>query len=66
MHIPIGLLIGIPVLGWPIAYLFVFYERNEDRHLRDGAWMDVFGALIGASISSCALLVLLATWLWRA
>jgi len=51
LHIPVGLLIGIPVLGWSLAYLFVFYERNEDRHIRDQAWIDTFGALIGTAVT---------------
>jgi len=50
LHIPAGLIIGIPVLGWAFAYIFKAYEENEDAHTRDQAWKDYFGALVGAVI----------------
>lgn len=38
-------------LPWIIAAcgvaVFLFYEKNEDRHTKDQAWKDVLGFLIG-------------------
>jgi hypothetical protein len=54
MHIPVGLIAGIPILGYPVMKLFIFYEANEDLHIKDEAWKDTYGALIGASITVLA------------
>lgn len=54
MHIPVGLVAGIPILGYPVMKLFIFYEANEDLHIKDEAWKDTFGAVIGASITVLA------------
>jgi len=61
LHIPVGLLIGVPLLGYPLLKLFLAYEENEDVHLQDEAWKDYFGAMIGVSITILILLGLL----WR-
>lgn len=63
LHVPIGFIIGISVLGhWAIGIilvaLFIFYERNEDVWEKDKAWKDVFGALAGCVISALTLLAL--------
>ena len=50
LHMPAGLVIGIPVIGWAFAYIFKAYEENEDLHTKDQAWKDYFGALVGAAI----------------
>jgi len=50
IHIPIGLLIGIPIIGKPVKDLFIEYENNEDLHTKDQAWKDYYGASVGASI----------------
>ena len=47
LHIPIGIIMSIPVFGWGLVYLFVRYEENEDKHVKDEAWKDYFGALAG-------------------
>ena len=47
LHIPVGVVMSIPVLGWGLIALFIFYEKNEDRGVRDEAWKDVFGAMAG-------------------
>ena len=63
MHIPVGLVAGIPVLGYPVLKLFIFYEDNEDLHIKDEAWKDTFGAIIGATITVLAA-VGVAIWLF--
>lgn len=62
LHIPVGFVMGL--LDWTngLARLFIFYERNEDRHTGDQAWKDTFGAIIGWVIGRLALVVFLA-WL---
>lgn len=51
LHIPIGLLMGIPVIGYQLMKLFFFYEKNEDKWTSDEAWKDTAGALFGMSIT---------------
>lgn len=55
MHIPVGLVAGIPILGYPVLKLFIFYEDNEDLHIKDEAWKDTFGAMVGATMTILAL-----------
>lgn len=62
LHIPIGMVMSIPVLGWGLLYLFKFYEHNEDAHTQDQAWKDVFGAMVGyvvGMVAQVALYILL-------
>ena len=77
MHIPIGFVIGLfaplPGLCLATAYLFKFYERNEDAHHEDEAWKDTFGALVGIVIAGLCwsgviiwLVILLARYLMAA
>uniref|UniRef100_A0A6M3IVE7 Uncharacterized protein n=1 Tax=viral metagenome TaxID=1070528 RepID=A0A6M3IVE7_9ZZZZ len=47
LHIPIGLIMSVPIFGWGLLYLFKFYEKIEDVHTKDEAWKDVYGAMIG-------------------
>jgi len=47
LHIPIGIILSIPVFSWGLIYLFKFYERNEDAHCEDEAWKDTYGAIVG-------------------
>ena len=47
IHIPIGIVCSIPVWGWALTYLFWKYQKNEDGYYHDGAWKDLFGALVG-------------------
>ncbi len=62
MHIPIGLLTGIPFIGRPLQRTFHLYEKNEDRHTKDQAWVDLAGELIGNIIIELTIIGLL-TWL---
>ena len=62
LHIPVGMLIGIPIIGIPMLQLFIRYEENEDKHVKDEAWKDYAGAMIGTAITSVIILVLI---LWR-
>lgn len=62
IHIPIGILLGIPILGIPLLILFVRYEENEDKHVKDEAWKDYAGAMGGAIIS---LVVIVGIIIWR-
>ena len=59
LHIPIGLLIGIPLLGKPLEKLFTKYEENEDAHTQDEAWKDYFGAIVGVVITELICIALL-------
>jgi len=63
IHIPVGLLIGFSYFAhwaFPIVlgYLFWQYEENEDRHLNDGAWKDIKGAIWGLGILSVTVAIL--------
>ena len=55
LHIPIGIIIGllsvIPFVGYTLMRLFVRYEENEDKHIKDQAWKDYFGAIVGFVIA---------------
>ena len=65
IHIPIGLLIGVPLFGIPILVLFVRYEQNEDLHTKDQAWKDYAGAIVGSVITTIGALVWLGLYLLR-
>lgn len=52
MHIPIGFILSIPLLGWFCWFVFYAYEESEDKHCVDEAWKDYNGAMIGASIGA--------------
>lgn len=52
MHIPIGIIMGIPLVGYQLMRLFFFYEKNEDRWTSDQAWKDTAGALVGMSVTA--------------
>ncbi len=55
LHIPIGILNAVISLSFvPIASILLFvgfmiYEISEDWRIKDGAYLDVFGWLIGYS-----------------
>ena len=62
-HIPVGLLMGIPVIGYQLMRLFFFYEKNEDKWTSDQAWKDTAGALFGMSVT---VIVLIGLAIWAA
>ena len=53
LHLPIGLLYAIADIPGAIGLtaLFALYEINEDRHVKDSAYIDVQGALAGVIIA---------------
>jgi len=61
IHIPIGIIMSIPIFSWGLVYLFRFYERNEDAHTEDQAWKDVFGAMVGYVIG----IIIQGILIWR-
>ena len=61
LHIPIGLLMGVPVLGYQLMQLFFFYEKNEDKWTSDQAWKDTAGALFGMAVT---VIVLIGLVIW--
>ena len=65
LHIPIGLIIGIPILGANLKDLFIQYELDECAHSKDEAWKDLFGALIGASITTLIAVLLIIWMIWK-
>tara|TARA_Y100000310_G_C20580096_1_gene762530 strand:+ start:543 stop:794 length:252 start_codon:yes stop_codon:yes gene_type:complete len=62
LHIPIGILTAIPVLGWGLTALFIVYQRSEDEWTRDRRWKDYYGAVAGNVIG---VLAILGYVLWR-
>ena len=62
-HIPIGFLIGLTFpLSYPLLKLFIRYEENEDKHIKDEAWKDYFGAMVGVA---CGIIMLIGVVLWK-
>lgn len=64
MHIPIGMLLGIPILGWGLIWLFREYENSEDKWVHDEAWKDYYGAIVGCCLTIIGIIVALSiVWL---
>lgn len=66
LHVPVGIAIGLlgilqPIYALCLTLLFIVYELNEDRHIKDQAWKDVIGAMVGL----CLFLVLLLPLIFR-
>ncbi len=63
IHIPVGLFnvfllyVGI-VYGVLFFTGFYVYELNEDWHLKDNAWLDIYGWLLGFGMGCTALFIL--------
>ena len=63
LHIPVGVGIAwlaafLPFAALGAVWMFRDYELNEDRHLRDGAYLDIMGALFGLFVGGVLLLYL--------
>lgn len=63
IHIPVGLFnafclyVGI-VYGVLFFAGFFTYELNEDWHLKDNAWLDIYGWIVGFGIGVAILFIL--------
>ena len=57
IHILPGMLMGIPVLGWGLIALSVYYQKNEYKHHTDQAWKYVYGYMIGYAITTIGLII---------
>jgi uncharacterized membrane protein YukC len=60
VHVPVGIICSIPVIGWGLLYLFAHYELNEDLHTTDQAWKDIYGAMVGFAAGLMAQIICLA------
>jgi hypothetical protein len=63
IHIPVGVVTAIiGLLGWYWAFIlfasFIFYEQNEDWHIKDGAYKDVIGFIVGYATTSMIIYIL--------
>ena len=47
LHIPIGLYMGFFPLSRGLRELFIRYEESEDKWVKDQAWKDYAGAMVG-------------------
>lgn len=63
LHIPVGIFtVFCGYVGWSYALVFfggfMVYELNEDiYHLKDKAYIDIYGYLIGVAIGVVALFI---------
>lgn len=63
IHVPVGLF-NVFCLYTGIVYGIIFfagffvYELNEDWHLKDNAWLDIYGWLVGFGIGVSILFLL--------
>lgn len=62
LHIPVGIFtVFCGYVGWYLALIFfgafMIYEVNEDWHLKDQAWIDIFGYLIGIALGVIGLFI---------
>lgn len=67
IHIPIGIIMSIPVFGWGLIPLFIYYEHSEDYWTHDFAWKDVYGSIVGfvlGIITQICTFVIIAYRIW--
>jgi len=55
IHIPLGffnamMMVESPNMGWAFMIFFMVYELNEDFHIKDQAWYDIKGWLVGFGV----------------
>lgn len=63
IHVPVGAFnVFLAYVGWAYGLIFfgafMVYEVTEDWRLKDGAYLDIYGYLIGVGIGATALFVL--------
>jgi len=63
MHIPVGLFnVFLAYVGWIYGLIFfggfMVYEVTEDWRLKDGAYLDIYGYLIGFGVAATAIFIL--------
>jgi len=63
IHVPAGVITALACqLGWVFGIVcftgFSLYEINEDKHLHDKAFLDIFGYLVGLYVAVLVLYVL--------
>jgi len=56
LHVPVGLIAGFMYFAhwsFPVIFiaLFIVYEKNQDKYVKDQAWKDIKGAIWGCGIS---------------
>jgi len=67
LHMPVGFFAACCChISWIFGFIFFaafsLYEFNEDWHIRDRAYKDILGFLIGYSLGAVGV----AYWMWRA
>ena len=67
LHIPVGLIAGLSLvyllaLGWAIVLVFALYEITEDWRIRDHAYIDIIGFLLGLCAVALVLLPENVSW----
>ncbi len=60
LHVPVGAACALltrvsNTLAAILAAMFLFYETNEDRHLKDEAYKDIAGACWGVALGGLIL-----------
>jgi hypothetical protein len=55
IHVPVGVLSGVfiqhlLIIGLVFTAAWFYYEWNEDENIRDHAFLDVWGFLVGMGI----------------
>ena len=50
IHIPHGLIMSIPILGWSLIPIFMAYQKSESYYTADQGWKDHAGAITGIII----------------
>lgn len=60
IHAPVGVVTAflcftLPIIGALLFTAFMFYELNEDMHLKDQAWIDIKGFIWGLAVLGCLL-----------
>ena len=57
LHIPVGFLMGLMPFSGTFKDLFFYYEESEDKWVKDEAWKDYAGSMIGFVLGRLTLFV---------